>query len=72
MAKKLKTYVANGTVNIAPGVHVDIDDLTVQAYSPKQAKLKVAFAIKERMNKNITVTAIYRALKRSGVRIRER
>ena len=70
MAKKLKTYIANGNIQLGPDSFVDIDNLEVQAYSQKQAKLKVAFKVKESLNSNVTVRALYSAMK--NVSIRER
>jgi hypothetical protein len=70
MTKKLKTYIANGNIQLGPDSYIDIDNLEVQAYSSKQARLKVAFKVKEKLNDNVSVQAIFRALGR--VNIRER
>lgn len=64
---KLNTYVANGTIHLAPNFYIDVNDIEVQAYSSKQARLKVAFRVKEQLNDNVTVQAIYKALKHVSI-----
>lgn len=68
MAKKMRSYVLNGNIKLGPDSFIDINDLEVDAYSPKQARLKAAFKVKEQLNDNITVRAIYNAMRRVSIR----
>ena len=68
MAKKLKTYRIRGTINASYPIDVDT---TVQAYSVKQAKLRLAFKIADDGNVSIPPRSLMASIRKSKLTITE-
>ncbi len=66
-----QTYVLDGVVRVGK-TNVNIDNFTTEAYSDKQARLKLAFALRTRLGNRDTITDLYSAITRSRLSISRR
>jgi len=66
-----KTYIINGVIHLA-GISFDVNNFVIRAYSEKQAKLRLAFRVKEKLTKDMTIGGIYKAINRSRLTVYER
>lgn len=69
--KREKTYIINGVIHLST-IKFDVNNFIIRAYSEKQAKLRLAFRVKEQLSKDMTIGGIYKAINRSKLTIYER
>ena len=69
--KEKNVYEFSGVLRLAR-LDVDIDNAIIEAYTDKQAILKLAFYVRERLGDNYNTKDLYKAILRSKLHMRRR